>query len=228
MTLDADVPAGRLRRPEPEPGRPAPPAGHGEVRVGDRLVGVRYVPPAGARRLVVLLHGAGATAQAGLRLLLPYADAHHLMLYAPQSAGRTWDVIRDGYGPDVRRLQQALDEIWAVRPDLADAPVIGGFSDGASYALSLGLTNGDLFDAVVAFSPGFAAPSGEADHPAFFVSHGRGDTVLPVDRCSRRVVRALRALGHPVHYHEFDGGHEVPAAVAAEAVGWLAGVPADR
>ncbi len=30
-----------------------------------------------------------------------------------------------------------------------------GFSDGASYALSLGVPNGDLFTHIVAFSPGF-------------------------------------------------------------------------
>lgn len=30
-----------------------------------------------------------------------------------------------------------------------------GFSDGASYALSLGLPNGNLFSHIVAFSPGF-------------------------------------------------------------------------
>jgi len=34
-----------------------------------------------------------------------------------------------------------------------------GFSDGASYALSVGITNGDLFTHVIAFSPGFVAPA---------------------------------------------------------------------
>jgi predicted esterase len=33
-----------------------------------------------------------------------------------------------------------------------------GFSDGASYALSLGLSNGDLFSHILAFSPGFMRP----------------------------------------------------------------------
>ncbi len=35
---------------------------------------------------------------------------------------------------------------------------LGGFSNGASYALSLGVYNGDLFSALLAFSPGFYAP----------------------------------------------------------------------
>jgi predicted esterase len=33
---------------------------------------------------------------------------------------------------------------------------VSGFSDGASYALSIGPANGDLFTHVMAFSPGFA------------------------------------------------------------------------
>src|SRR3712207_7974813 len=50
-----------------------------------------------------------------------------------------------------------------------------GFSDGASYALSLGIPNGDLFTHLVAFSPGFAAPDGQRGHPRVFVGHGVDD-----------------------------------------------------
>ena len=226
--VPVDAARGELRLPPPGP-RTAPPLppGRAEVHVDGRVAGLRYVPPA-ARRLVVLLHGAGGTADGGLRLFLPYADEHGLLLYAPQSTGATWDAVSGGYGPDVRRLQQALDQLCAGRPPLPERPVIGGFSDGASYALSLGLTNGDVFDRVIAFSPGFAAPTGSADHPSFYVSHGRADTVLPIDRCGRRIVRALRALGYAVDYHEFDGGHVVPAEVTAEAVRLLTGRTAGR
>jgi predicted esterase len=77
---------------------------------------------------------------------------------------------------------------------------IGGFSDGASYALSLGLTNGDLFSHVLAFSPGFMAPAGQEGSPRIFVSHGTRDAVLPIDRCSRRIVPTLRRAGYDVAY----------------------------
>jgi predicted esterase len=226
-TIPVDATRGRLRLPPPGTAAP-PPAGRSEILLDGRPAGLRYVPATGARRLVVLLHGAGGTADAGLNLLRSHADEHRLMLYAPQSAAPTWDVITGGYGPDVHRIQRALDEIHRGQPAFAEPPVIGGFSDGGSYALSLGLTNGDVFDAVLAFSPGFASPTAQADHPAFFVSHGRADAVLPIDRCSRRIVRALRALDHPVHYHEFDGGHTVPAEVIADALRWLADRPAGR
>jgi predicted esterase len=186
------------------------------------LLGVAYVPePADGRpyRLVLLLHGAGGRPRQALDLLLPFADAERLLLVAPRSTGGTWDLILSGLGPDVRRIDRLLEEVlsrYAV-----DAAVIGGFSDGASYALSIGLVNGDLFHHVVAFSPGFAAPLIAHGRPRVFVSHGTGDRVLPVDRCSRRLVPRLRALRYDVTYREFDGGHAVPDTVVQHAVRWL-------
>jgi phospholipase/carboxylesterase len=63
-----------------------------------------------------------------------------------------------------------------------------GFSDGASYALSLGLTNGDLFRHVIAFSPGFMAPAARRGEPPVFVSHITRDGVLPIGVTSHRIV----------------------------------------
>jgi phospholipase/carboxylesterase len=98
---------------------------------------------------------------------------------------------------------------------------IGGFSDGASYALSLGLTNGDLFSHVLAFSPGFAAPAGQRGAPDLYVSHGTHDEVLPIDPCSRRLVPRLREAGYAVRYREFDGPHSVPREIVADALAWF-------
>ena len=69
---------------------------------------------------------------------------------------------------------------------------VSGFSDGASYALSLGVANGDLFDSVIAFSPGVLAPRVSKGRPRFFVSRGTEDQVLPIGRTSRRLVPELR------------------------------------
>mgnify|MGYP001434129551 FL=1 len=129
-------------------------------------------------------------------------------------------MIVDGYGPDVSRIDAALGEVFE-RFAVAPAGVAAtGFSDGASYALSLGVTNGDLFDAVLAFSPGFMAPLVRHGRPRIFVSHGTADRVLPVNTCSRRLVPELERVGYPVSYREFTGGHEVPPAVVAEAIRW--------
>jgi predicted esterase len=96
---------------------------------------------------------------------------------------------------------------------------IGGFSDGATYALSLGLVNGDLFPKVVAFSPGFVVEGPVHGKPEFFVSHGTSDPILPIDQCSRIIVPALRKRGYDVTFREFDGGHEVPESVARAIAG---------
>lgn len=98
---------------------------------------------------------------------------------------------------------------------------VGRFSDGASFALSVGLTNGDLFTEIIAFSPGFVVPRERRGKPRVFISHGTRDQVLPIDRTSRRIVSTLRQAGYNVEYLEFDGPHSVPPAVTLAAVGWF-------
>ena len=168
---------------------------------------------------MLLLHGAGGSARQGLDLLLSVADEHRLLLVAPKSTASSWDMIVEGFGPDVRRIDRILEQVLDAYP--VERMVIGGFSDGASYALTLGLTNGDLFDSVLAFSPGFAAPLVTHGQPHMFVSHGTDDRVLPIDPCSRRLVPRLESLGYRVGYEEFDGGHEVPDQVVRRAMSGL-------
>jgi predicted esterase len=184
-----------------------------------------YVPPTyRADRpapLVVMLHGAGGTADGGLAPVLPLADADGLVVLAPASRGRTWDVILGGYGSDVQFIDEALAHTFrhvAVDPSRI---AIGGFSDGASYALSLGITNGDLFSHIIAFAPGFMVPAAQEGMPPVFITHGTHDAVLPIDRCSRRIVPQLEQAGYDVRYIEFDGGHTVPPDLAREAVAWF-------
>jgi phospholipase/carboxylesterase len=172
--------------------------------------------------LLVLLHGAGGAGERILRRLGPAADEAGIAVLAPDSRGPTWDAIRDGLGPDVVFLNRALERVFkTVSVDPARLAV-GGFSDGATYALSLGLINGDLFRRVAAWSPGFVVAGTLRGKPRCFVSHGTADEILPIDRCSRRIVPALQQRGHDVTYREFEGGHEVPKAIAAEAMTWLA------
>jgi predicted esterase len=49
------------------------------------------------------------------------------------------------------------------------------------------------------------------------------DLVLPIARCSRRIVPNLQRAGYDVRYREFVGPHTVPAKYAQEAASWLAG-----
>lgn len=183
-----------------------------------------YVPSGaggGPIPLVVMLHGAGGRPPSGLDKMSAVADRHGFAVLAPKSLGPTWDRILGSFGPDVRNIE-AVVERFAERRAVSGV-ALAGFSDGASYALSLGVSNGDRLDAVVAFSPGFAAPAARRGKPPVFVSHGVDDTVLPIDRCSRRLVPVLEDEGYDVTYLEFDGGHGVPLAIREEAGQWLAG-----
>jgi len=158
-----------------------------------------------------------------LAQLRGHADEAGLVLLAPGSHGSTWDSILSSgrYGPDIATIDRALDHAFsrcAVDPERVG---VGGYSDGASYALSLGLANGDLFSHVLAFSPGFLAPTGRRGSPRIFVSHGTQDRWLPIDSCSRRIVPQLERAGYEVRYHEFEGGHVVPPGIAREAAIWF-------
>lgn len=175
--------------------------------------------------LVLALHGAGGNASESIDLLGPYAESYGFFLLAVDSYGVTWDAIGGAYGRDVSFIDLALRHAFDRCTVDPTRIAVGGFSDGASYALGLGLANGDLFSRVVAFSPGFIPPSNTAPHgqPEFFVSHGLSDPVLPIDSASRLIVPALTGEGYTVTYVEFDGGHSVPAAIALQAVQWLLG-----
>ena len=166
------------------------------------------------RRLVLTLHGAGGNAGGGLQPLLPLADPHRLLL-CPQLARR--HVGRD---PSARLGERRPADRPGAHAGSRHLPggrrtlAISGFSDGASYALSLGLANADLFTHVVAFSPGFVASGPRVGTPRVYISHGRSDPVLPIDRTTRRIVPRLEAAGIPTTVHEFDGPHLVPPHVA--------------
>lgn len=211
--------------------RPSPvtspsPVGQHKLELGSKRDSYFYVPPqydpAKAASLVLLLHGAGGHAHHGLGLLQHLADDSGMILVAPASTAQTWDVIaRRAYGADVALVDQALERVFAHYAVDPSHLAIGGFSDGASYALSLGLSNGDLFTHVIAFSPGLIAPLSPRGQPRVFISHGTRDNVLPIDPCSRTIVPRLRRAEYAVMYDEFDGGHTIPAEVAQLAVNWF-------
>jgi phospholipase/carboxylesterase len=222
------VPAGlgnaRLRA------RPRPPTV--DARIGASALdlspgrdGLLYVPasydPQRPHPLLVALHGAGGQA-ADWTGFYTAAEDRGLILLIPESRGTTWDRVRGSFGPDVAFIDRALTQTFEQVHVDPSRLALAGFSDGASYALSLGLGNGDVFSNLVAFSPGFVDTGPEpVGKPRVFVSHGIHDGVLPVRLSRDGIVPTLREAGYEVRYEEFEGRHEVPAEIGGAALDWL-------
>jgi phospholipase/carboxylesterase len=196
------------------------------IAFADKRRALLYVPgtytPDHAAALAIMFHGASGRPEHGMSLLKDFADEHNIIIAAPGSRAQTWDIIvTDTFGLDVIFLDDVLAHVFDNFSIDTTKVAIGGFSDGASYALSVGLTNGDLFTHILAFSPGFVYNVERNGKPATFISHGLKDQVLPIDPCSRKIVPLLKKEGLSVTYHEFDGEHEIPSDISREAVSWF-------
>lgn len=145
-----------------------------------------------------------------------------IAIFAPNSQEITWDAIHGAtFGEDVYYLDRMLKRVFETTAIDPARVSVGGFSDGATYALSLGLINGDFFKSIVAFSPGFVIDGEAHGKPRIFISHGTHDHILPIDRCGRRIASELKAKSYDVTFREFDGDHEVPPDVRREGLSWV-------
>ncbi|MES2176222.1 MAG: phospholipase [Gemmatimonadota bacterium] len=184
-----------------------------------------YVPPSYKTDvpapIVVVLHGATGAGVNQLARYRAYAEQFGAVVLAPSSEGVTWDAIRGDFDADCLHIDAALDYVFDRCAIDATRVAIAGFSDGASYALSLGLINGQLFTHAVAFSPGFIIPGERARKPAIFIAHGTQDEILPIDRCGRPIARDLRAAGYAVDFREFNGGHQMLETMMPDAATFM-------
>jgi len=184
--------------------------------LGGRRDGAFYVPSSYRANapLIVFLHGAGGSGRDVIEHLTSHADETGSVILAPDSREETWGFVAGNEAEDVSFIDDALEAAFSTYSIDPLRIGIGGFSDGASAALSLGLMNGDLFSAICAFSPGFINTSAPLmGRPRIFISHGSEDDILPIERCGRRIASALKDAGYRVTYHEFDGGHTVPPEI---------------
>ncbi|UQV18634.1 hypothetical protein MU852_01530 [Brevundimonas albigilva] len=162
--------------------------------------------PAAVTPLILALHGAG---QVGLDMIEPLralARRRGFAVLAPTARGDSWRLRHGPVGLDAAfidlSLQTAFDRL-AVDP--ARIAVLG-MSDGASYALSLGLANGDLFSDVIAMEPlRFRTPT-TVGASRYFISIGRRDEVSGLVNVVQ-MADDLKAQGFDVELAEHGGGH---------------------
>jgi phospholipase/carboxylesterase len=183
---------------------------------------ILFVPPGLDTRapvpLFVMFHGAGGFPEKVLPFIEEHAQRNGFLVLAPHSMYATWDIVIGGSGPDLERLDRALVEVSSrYRLDRARL-AFAGFSDGASYALSIGITNGDVASHVIALSGGFMSVFTQEGAPRVFIAHGLRDEQLPIETSGRANAAKLKAAGYDVQYVEFNGLHVIQPSIVGMAV----------
>jgi phospholipase/carboxylesterase len=198
---------------------------------------------------VVVLHGWGAPGddlvplaealeRPGVRFFVPAAPLPEM------GGGRAWwhldpytrpphavsDQMAPGFQPtaavvEARVAVQGL--VASVVERYAPATVaLMGFSQGAMLSIDVALAGTPGVDRVVAMSgvllmdsvPSLTAP--RLTRPRFLLSHGRQDPVVPFAG-GARAKEVLEKSGFDVTFRPFDGGHEIPPPVLADAEQFL-------
>lgn len=200
------------------------PPGITKIADGALIYRPRTLVP-GPHPLIVLFHGAGQGADELMTVFRPEADKRGLILLAPKSAGDTWDLAASAarfhgrrptngempeFGPDVARIDAALATAFQKAAIDPRQVILAGFSDGASYALSLGLANPDLVHGILAFAPGMMiAPGRVSVAQRVFIAHGGTDRAIPIKVSRDGLAPSLAAAGMKVQFRSFYGGHEI-------------------
>lgn len=214
------------------------PAGASQAGEGAFL----YRPPGredGPRPLLVLFHGAGGSARRMLERMIPEAERCGCLLLALQSQAATWDLVTATgaarrrerparldslFGDDAGRVERALSPLLASPIVDRQRIVLLGFSDGASYALSLALANPELVRGAVAIAPGFHLEPGTiAPSQRLFIAHSPDDRILSFAHSRDGIAGSLRRAGFAPVFHAFRGGHVVDPAVVALGVDHVLG-----
>ena len=184
--------------------------------------------------IAVLLHGFGGSGEGTALQFSDFADAAGLIIVAPNAYFTTWDLIYSAeqtgtaqFGPDRTYIDNLLK--WSFDNLAVDSARvgIGGFDDGAVYALWLGLKNGDLFSRIAAFSPCSNVPATRTGEPLplVFISHSLNDELAPIDACSRNMVPRLEGFGYDVEYVEYPtttgNGHLITPDIMAQGMQFL-------
>lgn len=237
MLLLAFILALTQAAPPPQPAPAAPAAA--PTQAGRFLSlpddAIAYLPASAGPHppLLVLLHGAGHRQRELLERFIAEADARGIMLLAPTSQGITWDTVSIAEEPpsrdsalandrarrftgsrDADRVEAAITDLGRQVPVDRPHTVLAGFSDGATFALAMGMSREHPFAAVIAWSPGIAIRTANpAKGRKVLISHGRQDPILRFTDTCGEIVPLVQGEGAAVTFMPFDGGHDAPPAV---------------
>jgi len=203
---------------------------YGQTRLGvsdDMRDGTLFVPksykPGTPMPLLIMLHGFSGWGD-NQRRLFDLAEELGFIVMTPESRDITWGREAPGFDDDVRYIGAAFRRVGGLVNIDFDRVALGGQSDGAGYALTMGLAYGDTFNHLIILAGAhLLEPIRRQGKPKIFVAHGVKDTTMPIDVSGRANVKQLKDEGYDVTYHEHDGGHGTPAEITREAILWFLG-----
>jgi phospholipase/carboxylesterase len=189
----------------------------------------------------VLFHGRGSDEYDLYRLLDDLDPDRRLLGVTPRGplslppGGAHWYVVRrvgfpdpDTFHPTRQLLSEWLDELARSTGIPPGRTVLGGFSQGAVMAHTMGLGTGRPRPAgIVAFSGFIPTVEGfdvdlSAPLPPVAIGHGTYDDVIAVE-FGREARDRLTAAGADVTYQESPMRHSIDPGFLDELVPWVAG-----
>jgi predicted esterase len=199
----------------------------GHLLLPERIDSTRAYP------LLTVLHGAGRQDELLVRAYRDEPTCRGAVFFVPRSTSPTWDILVGEDRPDLDFLEHAYAEIYRRVPVDHGRQALIGYSDGASYALAVGLSNPRLFSAVMGWAAGFvvfdsAAVAPSDPRPRILLEHGTHDPVFPFEQVALRNCAILRRLGYEVELRVDEGGIHWPSrAFQPAALDWFLGGAAD-
>lgn len=186
----------------------------------ERIVADRRYP------LVTVLHGAGRQDEMLTRLLHEEPERRQALFLVPRSVAPTWDLIAGTPRTDLPFLEYALSLIERRYPIDPASRVMMGYSDGASYALSVGLSNPQHFDALIGWAAGFvvldrANLDPRAPRPRLYLEYGTSDPLFPFEQIALPMRDNLMKAGYDLTFSVDEGGRHWPSGTFhTEALDW--------
>jgi phospholipase/carboxylesterase len=229
-----DTLALRIEHKDVEPRDDASPTDEVPVEWGAHS-GVLLTPaqldPSRRYPLITVLHGAGRQDEMLVKACRGQPEKRQALFFVPRSLAPTWDLIAGGGRPDLDFLEFAYDLIYRRYPVDAQRQAMVGYSDGASYALSVGISNPRIFRAVMGWAAGFVAYDftfvTEADpKPDILLEYGTQDELFPYETVALPMRDSLQEAGYPLEFRTDEGGRHWPSGYfQGQALDWFDTLP---
>ncbi len=222
----------RIQHQTPESRDEASPTGHVWIENGESrafLLMPDEIDPEGAYPLITVLHGAGRQDEQLSKVFRDEPEQRQALFLIPRSVLPTWDLLTGMGRDDLDFLEYAYDLIYRRYPIDPKRQALLGYSDGASYGLTVGLSNPNIFSAVLGWAAGFEvfdreAAAESATRPRVLLEYGTHDPIFPFERIALPMRANLEQLGYTVEFRVDEGGKHWPSGTFhTEALDWFLG-----